>query len=164
MIGTLALALALAVACKDYDDDGIAPSPGDQFTATLNGANERPTPVTTGASGTATFDVAGGTVAYQIEVDDIAGVTEAHIHLGAANVAGPVLVPLFEEPPPGTDTLDQAVLVDSSFTAAAIQAISGSPVISLDSLLVLMGNGNAYANVHTVANPAGEIRGQIEED
>lgn len=30
-----------------------------------------------------------------------------------------------------------------------------------DSLLVLMRNGHAYVNVHTVAQPAGEIRGQV---
>ncbi|HXN76162.1 MAG TPA: CHRD domain-containing protein, partial [Gemmatimonadaceae bacterium] len=33
--------------------------------------------------------------------------------------------------------------------------------ISLDSLRVLFNNGNAYVNVHTTANGAGEIRGQI---
>jgi hypothetical protein len=33
--------------------------------------------------------------------------------------------------------------------------------ISLDSLRVLFNNGNAYVNVHTSANPGGEIRDQI---
>ena len=33
--------------------------------------------------------------------------------------------------------------------------------IPLDSLVVLMGNGNAYVNVHTTAFGRGEIRGQI---
>jgi len=31
----------------------------------------------------------------------------------------------------------------------------------MDSLAVLLRNGNAYVNVHTAANPNGEIRGQI---
>jgi hypothetical protein len=31
----------------------------------------------------------------------------------------------------------------------------------MDSLLVLLRNGNAYINIHTAANPDGEIRGQI---
>ena len=33
--------------------------------------------------------------------------------------------------------------------------------ISLDSLRVLFNNGNAYVNVHTTANPGGEIRDQV---
>ncbi len=33
--------------------------------------------------------------------------------------------------------------------------------ISLDSLRVLFNNGNAYVNVHTSANPGGEIRDQV---
>jgi len=33
--------------------------------------------------------------------------------------------------------------------------------VGYDSLLVLMRNGMAYVNVHTAANPAGEIRGQL---
>ena len=33
--------------------------------------------------------------------------------------------------------------------------------VALDSLLVLMRNGHAYVNVHTVAHPGGEIRGQV---
>src|SRR6266566_3943059 len=38
----------------------------------------------------------------------------------------------------------------------------GAPTgMTLDSLLVLMRNGHAYVNVHTVAHPAGEIRGQV---
>jgi hypothetical protein len=33
--------------------------------------------------------------------------------------------------------------------------------VSLDSLRVLFNNGNAYTNVHTTANPGGEIRDQV---
>ena len=51
----------------------------------------------------------------------------------------------------GTINLDQPI-------------VSGASSITGDSLLVLLGNGNAYTNVHTAANPGGEIRGQIEED
>jgi len=33
--------------------------------------------------------------------------------------------------------------------------------VSLDSLRTLFNNGNAYVNVHTTANPGGEIRDQV---
>jgi len=33
--------------------------------------------------------------------------------------------------------------------------------VKYDSLLVLLRNGQAYVNVHTTANPGGEIRGQL---
>ncbi len=36
--------------------------------------------------------------------------------------------------------------------------------MTINDLLDEMQRGNTYVNVHTVANPGGEIRGQIEAD
>jgi hypothetical protein len=33
--------------------------------------------------------------------------------------------------------------------------------VTLESLKTLLASGNAYVDVHTTANPAGELRGQI---
>ena len=57
-----------------------------------------------------------------------------------------------DAPPCNTTTPLTGVLV----TGAAPRS-----KISFDSLVVLMGNGMAYVNVHTNANPGGDIRGQI---
>ena len=48
------MALAFVIACDTDDDDGTGPI-AQTFTASLSGANERPNPVTTPATGSATF-------------------------------------------------------------------------------------------------------------
>lgn len=128
-----------------------AVTPG--FIALLNGANERPAVTTTGA-GAAAFTVSGTTVSYVVTFSRLSGVpSNAHIHgPGNSTVAVGVLVEL----PTAGQTLTNGVLT-GTFNATNIR----NAAISLDSLLVLMRNGNAYVNVHTALNPGGEIRGQL---
>lgn len=68
----------------------------------------------------------------------------AHIHTGDAGANGPVLVALAQ--PEGT--------TDAWVTPAGVQ-------INAEIFAVLAGGGH-YVNVHTPANPSGEIRGQIQ--
>jgi hypothetical protein len=150
---TLAALLALG-SCKD--DVGITVS--ERFTANLSGANSRPTPITTAASGTASFTYVSDikTLFYRIDVASIDSVFLAHIHGPAdtGNTAGVVLNLFVPAAPKGlgfTGTLAQGVGGDLGAPAG----------MTLDSLLVLMRNGHAYVNVHTRAHPAGEIRGQV---
>lgn len=157
-----AAVLALGVAACD-EDTPAAPTP-ETFTATLSGANEVP-PVTTTASGSATFTAVGDTaISYAINVTGITGVTMAHIHTGAAGVNGGVMVWLL--PPNGTAAQPASGAITGSLatgriTAAWIRGVSGQPAISLDSLKRLFRAGSAYVNVHTSAFGAGELRGQI---
>ena len=140
----------------------LAPSgetaPGERFAApALSGLNERPTPVTTTATGSSTFEVlADGSVRYNVSVAGLAGATMAHIHTAVADSAGPIVVTLFTTSTP-TGTLT-GTLASGSFGASNIQ-LTG---VSMDSLLLLMRRGGTYVNVHTAKNPNGEIRGQIE--
>ena len=56
------------------------------------------------------------------------------------------------------------VVLDDVFAGGATLVSGVAPLpsgISQDSLVVLLRNGNAYANVHTTAFPGGEIRGQF---
>lgn len=125
--------------------------------ALLNGANERPNPVTTSANGAAVFTRNGTAVTYVVTYQGIASIpTGAHIHApaGVASTAG-VLVDLVKQ----TQTSTSGVLT-GTFTAADIRGISGQPPIALDSLMTLLRTGNAYVNVHSSTFPAGEIRGQ----
>lgn len=110
------------------------------FESTLNGDQETP-PVTTGAFGVA---VAGlnttlDTLTYMVGVNGITP-TNAHFHLGAPGVAGPVIVALTTTAP--------------NFYAAKVP-VTANQVTQLF-------KGNVYINIHTAANPAGEIRGQLE--
>jgi hypothetical protein len=152
----LAVALLGAAACDDDDDDSVSPPATTTFRATLTGAAERPTPVTTTATGTSTLTLRNDTLNYRVDVAGINAVTMAHIHVGGPEVAGPIIVGLFNGPAttsPFSGTLTSGVITrTTAFT---------STTIGFDSLLVLMRNGNAYVNVHTTARPAGEIRGQV---
>jgi hypothetical protein len=49
------------------------------------------------------------------------------------------------------------VVVAGSFTT------TGHATINMAQLLALMDTGDTYINVHTAANPDGEIRGQITD-
>jgi len=152
-----ATTVAALVALASCSDNDVAIPVNEQFTATLSGANSRPTPITSTASGTATFTYVADlkTLFYRIDVASIDSVFLAHIHAPAdtGQTAG-VILNLWLGPVKGpgfTGTLAQGVGGDL-----------GAPVgMTLDSLLVLMRNGNAYVNVHTRAHPAGEIRGQL---
>lgn len=148
--------LALAVAACD-EDDTTNPPTEQNFSAALSGAKERPTPVTTAATGTAslTLSANGDTVRYNVTATSLSGAaTAAHIHAPAdtGGVAGPVVTLTLG----GTGN----TVAVGSFTALD----AGVPAaFTFDSLLTLLRNGNAYVNVHTAANTGGEIRGQIDQ-
>jgi hypothetical protein len=136
-------------------DDPTEPVLENDFTATLNGANERPNPVTTTAGGTATVTIGNNSLTYNIQVTGITDANAAHIHIGNATVAGGILVHLTPATPPtGTFT---GTFSSGTITAATL---AGGPV-SFESLATLIRNGDTYINVHTTANPGGEIRGQL---
>lgn len=128
------------------------------FQAHLSGANEVP-PVETRATGQATFQLnAEGTeMTYRLIVANIENVRFSHIHQAAAGVNGPVVVTLY--PGPTTSGRTQGVLAEGTITAADLQGpLEG---MSLSDLVAQIEAGNTYVNVHTDANPPGEIRGQI---
>ncbi len=140
------------VACDDDEE------PDERFIANMTGAAERPDPVDTDASGTARFERDGGVVSYTLDVEDITGVVAAHIHGPAdSNTPAGVIVTLFTGPAGGTSTVNGR-LEEGSFSETEVATIS------MDSLLVLMREGQSYVNVHTTEHLPGEIRGQIQED
>ncbi len=111
-----------------------------QSEATLAGTNEVP-PVATNASGRASISVAPDrSVAGTVTTSGIAG-TMAHIHMGASNANGPVIVPL-------TKSGDNIWSVPAGAKLTEVQYRGYSA-------------GNLYVNVHSAAHPGGEIRAQL---
>lgn len=109
----------------------------------LDGSQEIPA-VSTPANGT--FAVTGnnvaGTVNAHVNTSGVDDATAAHIHDGYAGTNGGVVIGLTQDP--GNVALWSAV--DAPADAAQLAALSA---------------GRYYVNVHTPANPGGEIRGQV---
>lgn len=129
----------------------VSPPPERYSAAPMNGANERPNPVTTTATGEAHFEFGNEVMTFLLTATNITGVTAAHIHSGGPNVAGPIVMTLFSPSVP-TGAVD-GTLANGIFSV--------TDVGTMQELLLLMRTGNAYVNVHTTANPDGEIRATI---
>ena len=140
----LVAALAVTLAAG-----GVAQADGGKpLTTTLTGAAEVPGPGDPDATGTASLRLNPGKGEVCLDVDwaDVDGtVFAAHIHVGTADVAGPVVVPLFTGEFSGTDGASGCVAADRDL----IRAIMRDP-------------SNYYVNVHSQPYyPAGAIRGQL---
>ena len=107
---------------------------------TLSGDQEVP-PVKSAGAGTGTIVVgADKSVSGSVTTTGITG-TAAHIHEAATGKNGPVIIPLTKSGDTYAVPLG-AKLTDAQF--ASFQA------------------GNLYVNVHTAANPGGELRAQLK--
>ncbi len=114
---------------------------GRPLTADLSFENEIPAADST-ATGSAEFTLnqGQGEICFNISVTGLSGaVTADHIHMGAADQNGGVVVSLEGD-------LNGCVDADR----AMIKAIRQNP-------------GNYYVNVHTSLNPGGEVRGQLSK-
>lgn len=133
------------------------------WVAILAGEYQDP-PVQTPAHGLAgfAFHPDEGELHYHLLVANIENVTMAHIHLGTAGEDGPVvawLYPAEGQSPRLKEGRFSGVLAESTITADdLVGPLEGE---SMAELISAMNAGAAYVNVHTEANPDGEIRGQI---
>jgi hypothetical protein len=139
------------------------------FTARLSGDQEVP-PVSTTTTGKSevVFDPEATSARFELEVRQGVRVTQAHIHCAPAGVNGPIVVFLAGFHARGWD-LDGSWVENATFTDENVMPpAAGSPcpvaIADLRDLLQAAEDGHLYVNVHTVAHPGGEVRGQLRAD
>jgi hypothetical protein len=152
-------AVVTLAACGD-DEPNAPVVPTEVFTATLNGAQERPTPITSTGTGTARLVLfANDSISFDVKIGQIDSVRLSHIHAGDPTVAGPIIYgwPDFTTPT-NFPTLVQFQLgvIRRTSTFSGIFANGG-----FDSLVTRLRAGTAYVNVHTRRFGSGEIRGNL---
>jgi hypothetical protein len=118
---------------------------GRPLTTNLTGAAEVPGPGDADGAGTfkVTLNPGQNQICYELAVSNIAVATAAHIHTGAADVAGPVLVTLKT---PSDGPVKECVELDQE----KIKLIIKKP-------------GDYYVNVHNAEFPGGAVRGQLSK-
>jgi hypothetical protein len=134
---------------------------GDEFGAILTGKEEVP-PVITDASAVAFFTLnSDGTLSYELRATGpIQDATQAHIHIGGRGQNGPVVLFLFGLNPLGQD-FAPGDLIGSGTVSDTNVIARPNFVPSISNLVQRIRQNRAYANLHTLAHPGGEIRGQI---
>lgn len=91
----------------------------------------------------------------------------AHFHCGRAGENGPVVVDLFGPVDAGVDVdgeLAEGTVTIADFRVVDCVSVIGRPVNNIASLAFAARDGLIYANVHSLANTGGEVRGQLLEE
>src|SRR5437868_634256 len=165
------IGLLLAAGCSGSSPSSTSPSStasgsnNVRFTAALKPSEETP-PITNAeasGSGTATIDfvltrdasnvITNAVVNFQVTMQSLpstAVVNIAHIHTGAAGVAGAVLV--------NTTTVPGEVVLTNGAGSFSRNSIS-VPAATAQS--IIDNPAGFYFNVHTTLNPGGVMRGQL---
>jgi hypothetical protein len=135
-LSSVSAAVLLAAGCAP-----MSSPPPSGSNVVLSGAQEAP-PVNTTATGSGTITVVmDRSISGTVTTTGVAG-TAAHIHIAAPGENGPVIFPLNK-------------------TAENVWSV-GPGVRLNDVQYEAFKLGNLYVNVHSAANPSGEIRGQIK--
>ncbi len=129
------------------------------FVASLDGAQEVDPPVTTEASGRAIFQLNADKteLTYEVIISDLTPdqILQAHLHVGPRGFNGPVVFFLADAPPP-------TMVLRGSLDAADLIPRPDVSVDDFADFIAALEAGDVYVNVHTMAHPAGEIRGQVQ--
>ncbi len=102
-------------------------------------------------------------LSFKLVVNGLENPTMAHIHVAPAPGAdGPPVLWLYPDGPPPQEIpgVFNGMLGKGTATSADLTGAAG--ISTLEELRSAIEEGRAYINVHTTANPGGEIRGTLE--
>jgi hypothetical protein len=149
-----------------------------RVTAELEGVHEVPAVLSPAAEGafTATIDDKAETIHYELEFAGLQSpITQSHIHIAQEDVNGAIVIWLCQTPqaPDTVNPNTQRCPSDGTITGTIVPsdvrtvATQGLPATLSASekfarVVAAIREGVAYANIHTVQSPGGEIRGQIQ--
>ena len=166
LIGSFAIVSWMAMIPQSVIADGDE-GKSFKFAAALSIAQSVPVPgpgMIQRARISAVFDRSLSEVQVRLRVRGGGSVVAAHFHCALPGVTGPVAFGLFS---PGPLTFDgeraMGTLTNADFTGADCVPGIGRPVNNIAALAFAMREGLIYANVHTLDNLPGEVRGQLIE-
>ena len=152
----------------------VAPVTAEEFKTRLTGYQETPLTINTAGSGEFKAKIVhGGTeIDYELTYRDLSSpVRQAHIHFGRPAITGGIVLFLCTNltPPPGVPAPQACpaapATITGTLTAANVIPVPGQGIDAgaegLAEMIEAMHAGAAYANVHTVTFPSGEIRGRL---
>ena len=156
-MNTRVVAIAIALGAL-----GFTPIAGadEVFQARLTGDQEVP-PDATDATGRFEILVNTSQTAgeYTLRVESGVRITQSHFHCAPVGVNGPIIVFLAGFHAAGWDVDGKWV---SNATITDANVINTACGATLAAIFEQARNGNVYVNVHSVAHPAGVVRGQLE--
>jgi len=145
---------------------GSAFAGGNNFSATLSGAQELPE-VVTPATGKikAKFDKGFTEVTIDLKIENLVGsFAAAHFHCARPGANSSVVLGLIN---PGPLSFDgkriRGTLTNANFSEFDCSTTIERPVNNIASLAFAMQDGLIYVNVHSNVTPSGEIRGQMQK-
>ncbi|MBV9595658.1 MAG: CHRD domain-containing protein [Chloroflexi bacterium] len=166
-----ATAALLAVAVAVVPSVVLGQGRESSFVAALSGYQETPTLNSNGrGSFSATVDDQRSRITFRLTYSGLTTVTQAHIHLGARAIMGGIAAFLCGPATSAGNTKPACPASPATITGTIVPgdvvAIvpQGLPAGDFADLVRAVRAGATYANVHTMAFPAGEIRGQIGQE
>ncbi len=163
LLSGLAITMAFLAACESSTEI----NPTKIYAGFLNGANPRPTPSSSTATGQAVVIVTPGLeLSFNVTWVGLTGAPIAASIHGPAdeNSAAGVLVDFSKLPAGSTKQVtdfqaDGSASGNMNVTPGAVV----TPTVSADSLMTLMNAGLLYVCIRTATHPTGEIRAQLRK-